>query len=124
MRRGRNNRLLVRPILEKVFEDGPGSYELSYGLPGQDQLENKNYSERRIHGTGHNFYQRQFYENIVKKSRKIAGRNRKSLGENQYNEQVLLKNYSNIGGSRKKSKNCSTMDLILEDQPHLREYAR
>ena len=34
VRRGRNNRLLVRPILEKVFEEGPGSYELSYGLPG------------------------------------------------------------------------------------------
>lgn len=56
VRRGRNNRLLVRPILEMVFDDGPKQHDLSYGLPGQSLLENKNYSSRRIYGVGQNFY--------------------------------------------------------------------
>ncbi len=34
VRRGRNNQLLVRPILQMIFDDGPNSYELSHGLPG------------------------------------------------------------------------------------------
>jgi len=34
VRRGRNNRLLVRPIMEMIFDEGPNSYELSHGLPG------------------------------------------------------------------------------------------
>ena len=34
VRRGRNNQLLMRPILEMIFDEGPTSYELSYGLPG------------------------------------------------------------------------------------------
>lgn len=68
VRRGRNNRLLVRPILEMVFDDGPKQHELSYGLPGQSFLENRNYTFRRIYGVGHNFYQKDFYNEILKKA--------------------------------------------------------
>ena len=56
VRRGRNNRLLVRPILQMIFDEGPNSYELSYGLPGHSLLQNKTYSDRRIHGIGNNYY--------------------------------------------------------------------
>ena len=57
VRRGRNNQLLVRPILEMIFDEGPNSYELSYGLPGQNLLENRNYMEKRIFSVGTNYYQ-------------------------------------------------------------------
>ena len=45
VRRGRNNRLLVRPILEMIFDEVPNSYELSYGLPGHNLLKNKTYCD-------------------------------------------------------------------------------
>lgn len=70
VRRGRNNRLLVRPILEMIFDEGPNSYELNYGLPGHNFFENKTYSDRRIHGVGINYYQRCFQKDIIKKSKK------------------------------------------------------
>ena len=59
--------------MEKIFDDGPNSYELAYGLPGQSLLENTNYSARRIHAIGNNFYQRSFYNEMIKKSRRLAG---------------------------------------------------
>jgi len=65
VRRGRNNRLLVRPILELIFDEGPTSYELSYGLPGQNLLENKIFSDRRISGVGNNFYLRQYVQKML-----------------------------------------------------------
>ena len=70
VRRGRNNRLLVRPILQMIFDEGPNSYELSYGLPGHSLLQNKTYSDRRIHGIGNNYYQRCYQKEILDKSRK------------------------------------------------------
>ena len=69
VRRGRNNRLLVRPIMQMVFDEGPNSYELSHGLPGQNLLENQLSSQERIYGVGNNFYQRRYMRDILKKSR-------------------------------------------------------
>lgn len=68
VRRGRNNRLLVRPIMEMIFDEGPNSYELSHGLPGQNLLENQQSSNQRIYGVGNNFYQRRYVRDILKKS--------------------------------------------------------
>lgn len=44
------------------------------------------------------------------------------LTENENCEESLLKYYCDAKGSRRKRH--SAIDLILEDQPHLREYAR
>ena len=109
--------------MEKIFDDGPNSYELGYGLPGQSLLENTNYSGRRIHAIGNNFYQRSFYNEMINKSRRLAGQEFANQAiDNEMNDESLYK-YFNDGRGRKR-KRVSTMDLILEEQPHLREYAR
>lgn len=51
-----------------IFDEGPNSYELSYGLPGQNLLENQMSSDRRIYGIGNNFYQKRYVRDILKKS--------------------------------------------------------
>lgn len=114
VRRGRNNRLLVRPILEMVFDDGPKQHDLSYGLPGQSLLENKNYSSRRIYGVGQNFYQKEFYNTIVKQAR-IEGEGHKfsSMHESECQEESLLKYFGD--GRATKRKKHTAFDLILED---------
>ena len=55
--------------MEMVFKEPPNSYELTYVLPGQGYLENKNYCENRIHGVGHNYYQQLFYKQMVKRAK-------------------------------------------------------
>jgi hypothetical protein len=42
--------------------------------------------------------------------------------ENENCEESLLKHYSDAKGTKRKRH--TAVDLILEDQPHLREYAR
>ena len=56
VRRGRSNRLFVRPVIDAIFDEGPKDYEISRGLPGANLLENISASERRIYGVGSNFY--------------------------------------------------------------------
>jgi len=53
----------------------------------------------------------------------MAGRRKSNFNDSMHSELVLLKNYQGMEGHRKRKK-LSTMDLILNDQPHLREYAR
>ena len=53
----------------------------------------------------------------------MAGRRKSNFNDSMHNELVLLKNYQGMDGQSKR-KSLSTMDLILKDQPHLREYAR
>ena len=123
MRRGRNNQLLVRPILETIFEESPRSYELSHGLPGESTLESKNYSEHRIHQIGHNFFQRLYYNDMVKRARNdpTSSEKRDSLCRENFEEN--LEKYLADARSKKK-KRLSPLDLILEESSHLRKYAQ
>jgi len=54
--------------MQMIFDEGPNSYELSHGLPGQNLLENTSCSERRIFGVGNNFYQKRYVSDILQKS--------------------------------------------------------
>lgn len=113
VRRGRNNRLLVRPILEMIFDEGPNSYELSYGLPGHNLLKNKTYCDKRIHGIGNNYYQRCFQQDIINKSRKGVKYGFTRFTENENCEKNLIKYYAE-GKGRKRKRNTA-IDLILEE---------
>ena len=61
--------------MQMIFDEGPNSYELSRGLPGQNLLENTSCSERRIYGVGNNFYQKRYVRDILQKSRDVQGKN-------------------------------------------------
>lgn len=112
--------MLVRPILEMIFDEGPKQHELSYGLPGQSFLENKNYSNRRIYGVGQNFYQKEFFNEIVKKARLDGdGNSFSSVYDGETQEESLAKYYCNSSGVSKggpgRRKKHTAVDLILED---------
>ena len=84
----------MRPILEMIFDEGPNSYELSYGLPGQSLIENTNYQDRRIHGVGNNFYQRMFNEEMIKKSREVEENGFRKQLESENCDENLYKYYT------------------------------
>jgi len=116
----------MRPISEMIFDEGPNSYELSYGLPGQSLLENKNYCDRRIYGVGNNFYQRMFHDEMVKKSCQGLKSGFTKMQESENNDENLYKYYNRhaSGSIGKRTKRHGAIDLILEDMPHLKEFAR
>ena len=111
----------MRPILEMIFDEGPNSYELSYGLPGHNLLKNKTYCDKRIHGIGNNYYQRCFQHDIINRSRQGLkyGFTASRLSENENCERNLAKYYTSGGGSKAakgtKRKRNSAIDLILEE---------
>ena len=55
--------------MEKVFQEGPNSYELSYGLPGESTLEKQEQYDQRVGGTGINMYQKQYRDLMLKGKR-------------------------------------------------------
>ena len=61
--------------MEMIFDEGPNSFELSRGLPGQNLLENTSNSERRIYGVGNNFYQKRYVREVLERSREQESNN-------------------------------------------------
>ena len=60
---------------------------------------------------------------MIKKSRRLAGQEFASQSiENEMNDENLIKYFDD--SRTRKRKRVTTMDLILEEQPHLREYAK
>lgn len=98
--------------MEKVFQEGPNSYELSYGLPGESTLEKQEQYDQRVGGTGINMYQKQYRDLMLKGKR-----------ENQISDVALMEHYAGQT-MQKRRKRMSNQELILESMPHLREYAR
>lgn len=106
-----------------IFDDGPNSYELSYGLPGQGLLDNKNLQDRRIQGIGNNYHQRSYYRTMVKNPGKRSEKDQfGNENDSLYKDENLVKYFN--GGRSKKRQRPTAVQLILEEQPHLQEYAR
>ena len=129
---------MVRPILEMVFDEGPKNYHLNSRLLGDIQHQNFSMQDRRVAGFGQNYTQKIFKREILDRSQKIFGNTDATrqvvepqktnsnilLGERDraYDESAFVKYYTDANA--KKRKKVSAVDLILDDKPYLREYAR